>query len=146
VIHVGGGGQFLLNPALKNPMPGEEIPVANHYKCYNCEGAAPNATVVLKDQFIERTAIVGPPIWLCNPTKKTVVGGPTYDMVDPDQHLVCYQIPGEVTDFSAAVTDQFVPGSQLRLIDYRYLCVPSTKHDPTQTEQSTWGRLKTLYR
>jgi hypothetical protein len=111
---VTGLEQYLLNPALKNHMPGEELPVANHYKCYTCTGNRVDKLVFLRDQFSEsdRTVVVQEPLWLCNPTKKTIVGGPTYDVVDENQHYVCYRIQSEfVSGTSVAFTDQFLTGN-----------------------------------
>lgn len=143
-LHVKGNAQFLLNPATKNDAG--PIPAANHYKCYFCEGTAPNVTVALADQFTQRSALVGRPFWLCNPTQKIDVSGLTHEIVDPDQHLVCYSIEPELVSFTAVVSDQFIQNRQLALLGSLYLCVPSEKHDPTPTETSTWGRVKTLYR
>lgn len=146
VLNVRGDDLYLLNPATKDETG--PIPLANHYKCYRCDGSPPNATVMLADQWTQRTALVGDPWWLCNPTRKTVLGGPTYDIVDPDQHYVCYDI-GQVNyaaPFTPAVSDQFIQDEQLTIFSQRFLCVPSTKFDPTPTKQSTWGRVKILYR
>src|SRR6185503_10568411 len=93
----------LLNPALKDETG--PLPVANHYKCYSCTGSAPNATVQLQDQYTTRTAVVGAAAWLCNPAKKTVEGGATYDIVDPEQHYVCYSIGAEAVQQTPTVTD-----------------------------------------
>jgi hypothetical protein len=144
LLNVFGYEQYLLNPATKDDTG--PIPIANHYKCYRCDGDPPNATVQLQDQYTTRTAVVGAPHWLCNPTRKIVVGGPTFDIVDPNQHYVCYDIGPQPGTFSALVSDQFFQNWELDLTDNLYLCVPSEKFEPTPTSRSTWGRVKILYR
>lgn len=144
ILDVQGFQQYLLNPATKNDAG--PIPVANHYKCYDCFGTAPGVPVQLQDQFTTREAIVGRPTWLCNPTKKTLPDGTTYEIVDPMQHLVCYEIGPDIQSFTAVISDQFVANWDVILANNRYLCVPSLKFDPTQANESTWGRIKALYR
>ena len=139
------GDQYLLNPAVKNE--NGSIPIANHYKCYAVDGTPPNADVILEDQFYQRTAQVQEPRFLCNPVMKTIVGGQSYPIVNDDQHLVCYKIvAGTGQVFPATVTDQFLHEVVLNMNNDFYLCVPSLKHDPTQAENRTWGRVKVQYR
>jgi hypothetical protein len=138
--------RFLLNPAAKND-PTMQIPLGNHYKCYDCVGQPVNAQVHLSDQFGQRDAFVTFPKLHCNPTHKSTSDGVFYPMVDPLEHLVCYEIDPYPAFYSAVVADQFITNWQLQEIGPdRYLCVPSEKHDPTPTTPSTWGRLKALYR
>lgn len=144
MLHVFGHEPYLLAPTVKNE-PGPP-PAANHYKCYPCQGAAPGAQVVLEDQFGSRTAVVGEPMWLCNPARKTIAGAQPYDMVDPDQHYVIYDIGPAFLTAQAFITDQFVEELAIEVTVNRFLHVPSLKFHPTPTRQSTWGRVKTLYR
>jgi hypothetical protein len=136
---------YLLNPATKNEPAAFPID-ANHYKCYDCEGAPVNADVILTDQFGQRTAQVMFPRLLCNPVIKQTAEGRLFPIVDPKQHLVCYEIPPMPWQYSAIVWDQFVQGHPLEIGPDRWLCVPSEKFDPTPVTPQTWGRIKTLYR
>jgi hypothetical protein len=137
--------RWLLNPATKNDTT-SPIPIANHYKCYDCIGNPVDQMVALEDQFIVRDAYVSYPRLLCNPTQKTTPDGTVYPVVDPDQHYVCYEIDQLPDIYHAMVADQFIPGWYVELGPDRYLCVPSLKHDPTPATESTWGRIKVLYR
>jgi hypothetical protein len=142
-------GLFLLNPALKNQSGAP--PIANHYKCYACEGQAINQVVTLRDQFDPPgtpgwTATVTFPRWFCNPADKQIPGRPPENQVDPTQHYVCY----EYTQPDQAVHplnfyDEFGPGS-LDVTPSQWLCVPTIKLGFTPTTRSTWGKIKTLYR
>lgn len=146
IVDVFGDEIYLLNPAIKNdPIP--EIPVANHYKCYRCQGDPPGISVVLSDQFKQRTATVLEPVVLCNPAVKTVEpGGFVYPIVDHNQHYVGYLIEPQEFAVTAMVSDQFIRDQQLLIFNDFLLLVPSEKHDATPTESGTWGRVKKLYR
>jgi len=139
---------YLLAPALKNAPAGQPLPVANHYKCYACQGNAVNVPVTLVDQFFGRSALVGFPRFFCTPTDKIVQEtGQTFPMTDPNQHYTVYEIDPISTGFSATVRDQFlIQGGTVSFPLSVMLMVPTTKSFPTPTESHTWGRLKTLYR
>lgn len=145
VIHVGQSA-YLLNPALKNAPAGTPLPVANHYKCYECTGDSIGVPLILTDQFYARTAGLLVPRFFCTPVEKTIQGGPTYPIVDPNQHYVVYDIDFGPPIFNAVIRDQFVQDLPVQLNVDRLLMVPTVKSFPTGTESSTWGRLKRLYR
>ncbi len=146
-VDLSGNSVHLVNPALKNGAPGALIPVANHYKCYNCTGDPVNVTVTLKDQFFERTVLVMSPQIFCNPAIKTDSDGTSYQIIDPAQYYVAYSVdPMFVEGLTVLVTDQYLSDVELALYDDPLLWVPSTMGAPTGGRSSTWGRLKTLYR
>ena len=64
----------------------------------------------------------------------------------PDEHLVCYVRSGAVvSDIPATAVDQFGMWN-LNLYSARLLCVPSFKDEVVQTEEGTWGEIKSFYR
>ena len=139
---------YLLNPALKNTTG--PLPLENHYKCYECSGNPVQRIVRLTDQFDQVLTTVMVPRFLCNPTRKTVPNQPppnVYEIVDPTQHYVCYEIEPDPATFSASVSDQFTPAAlQLGFSPGFMLCVPSDKTSVTGSLKDTWGALKMLYR
>lgn len=142
-----GDGVYLLNPAIKHAQsPGEPLPVANHYKCYQAVGPPVLREVFLVDQFGPRTAMVLEPELLCNPAEKVTPDGLVYPIVNPLAHLACYRIqPPLFYGLGALIHDQFFFGD-IRFKDDCLLCVPSTKNIIVPTEPQTWGRVKALYR
>lgn len=137
--------QILWNPALKNE-PGEP-PLANHYKCYDCDGTSIDRVVTLTDQFGQWQATVTFPRFFCNPVEKTDPTGLIHPIEDMHQHYVVYDLePYDTRTFTAIVTDQFVFEEPLALGPSYLLCVPTLKLVVTPALQGTWGRLKTLYR
>ena len=138
--------RFLWNPALKNEPDSGPPPLANHYKCYDCVGAPINRIVTLTDQFGIWQTLVTEPRLFCNPAEKAVVGGPSYPIVDPRQHYVCYEFDLDPRTFTAVITDQFLRDQPVALGPSNLLCVPTDKVDPTPTSRGTWGRVKTMYR
>jgi hypothetical protein len=140
--------RYLWNPAAKweatgTPYP---VPVANHYKCYDCAGPPVSVPVTLTDQFGVWQTTVAVPRWFCTPAAKDV--GPTeYPIIQPDRHYVCYEYtPADTRFFSAAMSDQFINNFNLQMGPSNILCVPSEKVVATPTGRETWGRLKILYR
>jgi hypothetical protein len=145
-LHV-GQALYLLNPANKNAPAGTPLPVANHYKCYDCTGDPVNAALVLTDQFMTRTATSLVPRYFCTPVEKQVQEGTIYPMVDSRQHYTVYEIPDAGPIFPATISDQFVPFLQVNLSQDRWLMVPTDKaFPPTDVKSSTWGRVKSIYR
>jgi hypothetical protein len=138
---------YLLNPALKNQTGSP--PVANHYKCYFCQGPPANVQVQLDDQFGPfQTTVLFPRFW-CNPVDKHVLPptGGDYLVQDPNQHYLCYEFnPEDPTPHTAAITDQFLVNHNTPMNPSRYLCVPTYKTGVTETSKNTWGKLKQLYR
>ena len=138
---------YLLAPALKNQHGSP--PQKNHYKCYLCDGQPVNVPVLMTDQFGQWGATVTFPRYFCNPVQKQVAppGGPTYPILDPNQHYVCYEFqPQDPNVYTAVMTDQFTTDHQMDLNQSRYICVPTYKQGFTATTKPTWGRMKMLYR
>lgn len=141
-------GVFLLAPALKFPDATQPLPdMINHFKCYKAQGRAPDVTVKLHTQFGDELLVqVGPPELFCNPAEKIDPAGRPYPIVNPRDHLVCYRIfPPQPLGVSIVYRDQFI-FSQGVLLENMWLCVPSLKTGVTDSETSTWGRVKSMYR
>jgi len=138
---------YLLNPALKTPMPQSALPLANHYTVYQCTGDALTATLVLTDQFYTRTSLNLVPRYFCTPVEKHTPDGLVYPIIDPAQHYVVYEIEADAVAFPAMITDQFVLDLPIDMFNDRWLMVPTIKHlPPTEAKSSTWGRVKQLFR
>jgi hypothetical protein len=140
-----GNIQYLVAPAVKYPQPGDHPPVRNHYLCYEALLAPTVAKfVTLVDQFGQGQVFVVMGKMLCNPVEK-MVGGVVYPIIDPSAHLACYLVENP-TIYSQPVTvlDQF-GNPEMVLIRNECLCTPAFK-GPVPTQQSTWGRIKALYR
>lgn len=96
-----------------------------HYKCYpiiELETPFEPVHVKLKDQFVATEAWVLRPVELCNPVDKNGEG-----IVNPDVHLVCYEISEPLQPRRRVRTsNQF---GELRFVvkDADELCVPSKK-------------------
>lgn len=136
---------YLLNPALKNESG--SLPLANHYKCYDCTGNDVNVTgVTMIDQFGSNIANISTPRWFCTPTEKRVAGV-LYRIIDPNRHYVCYiYSPPHSPLITADVTDQFINRERVTFSGSKIFCVPTEKVDPTPARLDSWGRLKVLYR
>lgn len=107
--------------------PGPFDDIENHFKCYDIyswEGFI-ETTVRLRDQFGLSDDDVIRPRYLCNPVHKN-----NTPIVDPEIHLVCYQIV-EHTPVQAhllEVKNQF--GVQLVKVEQpELLCLPSSKRE-----------------
>jgi hypothetical protein len=138
--------RYLWNPAVKNPQPGTDLPTANHYKCYDATGPPVEQTVTLQTQFGFEDVVVKEPEVFCNPAKKTDQHGNVFPIVDEHQHYVCYWLDPPTQLQRRVVTwDQFLV-EEVTLEQNLYLCVPSLKTGVVQVEESTWGRLKSIYR
>lgn len=144
------GLEFMLVPSRKTETPTTDpLPrTINHYLCYKVIGAGPGVDVILRDQFHSQGQMVASATYLCNPCWKRHMGQ-EYPPVD-DTHLVLYRL--EIPQFEAPprfLRDQFIEiwNSPFVQIPDEYLATPSTKEDvPTPTEESSWGRLKTIFR
>jgi hypothetical protein len=136
---------YLLNPALKNQV-NLPLPLANHYKCYECQGQPVTRPLRLIDQFDIWQVDQMFPRYFCTPTEKQTAGE-THLIVDPKQHYVCYEFqPPDPNPFPAFIRDQFIQTS-LELRPGHMICVPTDKLVITNTATGqTWGRLKLLYR
>jgi hypothetical protein len=139
--------RWLLNPSVKN-MPGQPPPPnRNHYKCYDCDGPPVIFQLRLIDQFGPWDVQVGVPRWFCNPAEKQVGGQPPNQIVDPNQHYICYEFtPPDPNVYPVTITDQFVTNVTRDLVQSRWVCVPTYKTGVTENKKNTWGQLKQLYR
>jgi len=139
-------GIYLAAPALKNDEGRTELPTdLSHFKCYKVQGVAPGNKVTITGQFGTHTTTVLQPGLLCVPAKKTTDKGVVYPVVNPMEHLLCYKIEVVGTGQTVLIRDQFST-SQTPLSFMDLLCVPSMKNPPVPTEQSSWGKMKSIYR
>ena len=139
--------RWLLSPANKNQMPGSPLPdLRDHFLCYDAAGDELLRNVILDNQFGFETHILLKPDLFCNPVQKEH-NGVIFPIINEIDHLVCYQFehPDSLT-LTVTTEDQFVL-TNLALFQSIKLCVPSLKTGVTPTEDnSTWGRLKSIYR
>jgi hypothetical protein len=147
--------QWLLVPALKNPLPGspeDGFPLSvvavypDHYLCYDALGESAHKTATLETQFgFENVAVTYPELF-CNPVNKQH-DGQDFLINNNIDHLVCYKIdpPHTVTSAGFALEDQ-ITRTEAHTFESQWLCVPSFKEDFVQTKESTWGKLKSIYR
>jgi hypothetical protein len=145
-----GSAHYLLTPSLKNvnpdPRGGPPPPVWNHYLCYDAlKGPLLNQRVTLIDQFGNVQVVVLAAKYFCNPVEKNDQGK-IYPIIDKTAHLACYQVDNPLPDINNITTiDQF--GFWKTTIDRNdCLCVPALMDTPVPTKESTWGRIKSLYR
>ncbi len=100
----------------------------NHYWCWAARGERVRQEVTLDDQFSgPDTVRVEHPALFCNPVKK-VHDGKTFNILEKDLHLTCYDIFGpkrtEATQFG--VKNQFEQDT-FTVTSFQLLCVPSAK-------------------
>jgi hypothetical protein len=141
-----GNAVYLLAPAAKHPQPGDGPPVRNHYVCYEAlEGPMIGRSVFVVDQFDAVHVMVVRGQLFCNPVEKRLADGTTYPVVDATAHLTCYTVvdPTTYSNFVSAL-DQF-GAPEMHLVSSDCLCNPASK-DLVGIEESTWGRIKSLYR
>lgn len=135
-------GRFLVLPAFKN-QPGT-LPPWNHYKCYDAVGPALNMPVMLVDQFGVYQMTATTPVLFCNPVEKCVDTG-QYPIINPEMHLACYLLePPMPGGMPAMAFDQFGDW-QVTPMEPCWLCLPSLKLHTVPNEDSTWGKIKSLY-
>lgn len=140
-----GNSRFLLNPALKFPQDGDELPKLNHYKCYEAQGPTQGITVRLRDQFGEETVFVAFGKYFCNPVRKTTPDGTISDIIDPLAHLTCYFLDNpEEHQITVTFRDQFMEEAVV-LQDNLCLCLPALKRKVIGEGTSQWDRIKALY-
>jgi len=121
--------RYLLLPALKNAAAGDEIPVKNHYLCYEAQGDTMMITVMLTDQFDSSMVVVLEPAYFCNPCEKEIPGGIIYPVIDSLAHFTVYRIQNPNTyQIRVNMLDQFGFWMDFFLEDNLYLCVPAHKH------------------
>jgi hypothetical protein len=139
-------GRYLLAPALKDT--GGDPPEENHYKCYEViQGPTMNTTLRLVDQYDDVTVTVLTAKFLCNPVQKTH-GGHVYPVIDSSFHLTVYEVENTTLyNIPVGIVDQFVDlGTIGYLHENLYLAVGAVKEYPIAIEESTWGRIKALYK
>lgn len=138
---------FMLVPAWKNreqPL----LPEANHYLCYRTVGFPPPPfPVTLLDEWRQDIQQPLEMEYLCNPCMKEHAGS-VFPPVDTLTHMALFRIQPLSDQFLPLVADQFFAGVvPVQQTPYEYLLVPSQKIDvATPTRNSSWGRLKTIYR
>lgn len=145
--------RYLVLPANKsddplNPPPPTPPPPGNHYLCYDAVGPPLDIGVTLVDQFGTWQPALVQPIVFCNPVEKTIAGN-IYPIVDPDVHLACYELlPAGFAPYTIWMQDQFIPNPPFPnvTLDQCWFCLPSLKEVALPTEDSTWGRIKSLYK
>jgi len=151
--------EYLLAPAVKNPDPNGNgtdggsgpgdppMDDLDHYKCYKVLGPPVDTYVTLSDQFQFADGDALDPVYLCNPVEKTRLDdGRVFPIVKPTEHLVCYNILLPSTPGLGLVfRDQFIE-TQIPLDIIDLLCVPSEKEEVVQVDESSWGRVKSIYR
>ncbi len=97
----------------------------DHFKCYRVTGKPVDATVGLRDQFLEEPQVaVFDPVLLCNPVEKRHNNTVT-PIQNPEDHLVCYRIGGTFT--KTVQTDNQFGKETLVVINPLMLCAPSKK-------------------
>ena len=138
-----GDGRYLVLPAHKD-MAGWPT-FWNHYKCYDAIGPRMDITVNLADQWATYTMTVTDPVLFCNPCIKEVFGQ-HFPIVHPDAHLAVYKLepPQPMTQFTFA-SDQFGMWD-INVHSPMWLVVPTLKLMAVDSEQTTWGEVKSLYR
>jgi hypothetical protein len=137
-------GRYLILPALKDE-PGQ-IPLWNHYKCYDAVGEPVHLDVVLQDQWGTYTSIAVDPVLFCNPCIKELAGGIRYEIETPEAHLAVYRLePPIPADNFAVAYDQFGIWD-INAIEAIWLVVPSEKLTVIGNETQSWGRVKSLFR
>jgi hypothetical protein len=138
--------RWLLAPALKQDVFGP-LPFKNHYKCYGViSGPTINRVVTLVDQVDTVQVVVLEAYGFCNPVEKIAPDGTVYPIVEPQMHLAIYKVSNPNTyGVIFLVRDQFVEG-HTGLGDNLWLAVPAGKEYPIAIEESTWGRIKALYK
>jgi hypothetical protein len=136
---------YLLVPALKNDFS-QQLPEWNHYLCYEAFGPVPGVEVTLADQFGTLITIVLEGRYFCNPVEKARETGEVFPIIDPGAHLTCYFIDDpNIYGLEITALDQF--GEWILNLDKSdCLCLPALKEDVVGSEESTWGRIKALYR
>ncbi len=142
-----GDATYLLNPAFKNVTPPVGgLPVWNHYLCYNAQGPTVGRPVVLIDQFGTCNVVVLFGKLFCNPVEKRHADGRSFPIIDHVAHLTCYLV-NNATPFTRSITaiDQF-GFWQLETFENDCLCLPALKEHTIETEESTWGKIKAMYR
>lgn len=137
-------GRYLVLPALKDE-PGE-VPLWNHYKCYDAVGEPVLMQLDLLDQWGTYVSMAVDPVLFCNPCIKELADGERFEIVTPEAHLAVYRLePPIPADNFATVYDQFGI-REINAIEAIWLVVPSEKLTVVGNETRSWGGVKSLFR
>jgi hypothetical protein len=122
-----GDAVYLIMPALKFPEPGQEIPILNHYVCYDAQGPSVDIPVRLRDQFGEETVVVLHPVYFCNPCEKQTPDGIIHPIIDHNALITVYFVDNPLPhDYQVFMRDQFFEEG-LILHENLFLEVPAIK-------------------
>src|SRR5258705_4016152 len=104
-----------------------------------------NQRVMLIDQFGNVQVVVLGAKYFCNPVEKNDRGA-VYPIIDRIAHLACYQVDNRAPDINNIITDDQFGFWKTTIQGNDCLCVPARTDVPVPTKQTTWGRIKSLYR
>jgi hypothetical protein len=132
--------KYLMVPTAKLTVNGEPTGLEdvreemNHYWCYEATGPRVGARVTLEDQFDVNgpdNVRVTTPTLFCNPVEK-VHNGVTFEVLDEETHLACYEIHGKqkTQQFTVGVANQFEE-DEWQTGPWEILCAPAQKTLPT---------------
>ncbi|HEX9287191.1 MAG TPA: hypothetical protein VF999_08000 [Thermoanaerobaculia bacterium] len=103
----------------------------NHYWCYEASGPRVDVKATLDDQFDgpDKVRITRPTLF-CNPVEK-VHNGVTFEILDEETHLACYEIHGKqkTQQFTFGVENQFET-DEWQTAAWEILCAPAEKALP----------------
>lgn len=123
-----GPAKYLAVPTRKFEQGGAFPEALDHYKCYEVLdpiGRPPQATPILKDQWVRQQVRLGKPLYFCVPVEKRY-----QQESDPIKrsgcHLAVYEVSPKAYTHDIKVEDQFGRRT-LHVEESAWLCVPSTK-------------------
>lgn len=101
----------------------------DHFTWYDALGPAPLVAPSISDQFLTFPSVdLGPVVALMPPAQKLFLSG-TEPLLNPLDHLVCYQVPPVAFSEQILVDNQFGLDQPLTVSATRMFCVPSFKDD-----------------
>jgi hypothetical protein len=112
-----------------NLPPAPEAPTdLDHYACYRVNGPAVNPPAAsLRDQFGPHQVEMIRPVELCNPVEKRIPArNEVTPIVNPDDHLVCYELVPQTVSRLPLARNQFGQGI-VRIEALNRLCLPTFK-------------------
>jgi hypothetical protein len=103
----------------------------NHYWCYEASGPRPNVRATLEDQFSGPDVVrVTRPTLFCAPAEK-VHGSETFEILDENLHLACYEIHGkQKTEQHTLTAQNQFETDQWQTAAWEILCAPAAKTLP----------------
>jgi hypothetical protein len=125
--------KYLLVPTAKtiDGVTFDDIDDLNHYWCYEANGPRVGVRATLDDQFNGPDNVrVTTPTLFCNPVEK-VHGTETFEILDDELHLACYEIHGKqkTQQFTFGVMNQFEE-DEFQSGPWEILCAPAEKSLP----------------